>query len=224
MRDWENEYTFHIKSPQPVTIVSATVEVYRVKFFQRHYTLSPTTDLETSDTALPEQEFNPPTQFVTPHLNRPLVPSSRRTPEWVPRPEFKTARIVLSNLRDEKQILPTVPLGQIDVYSNDTVSLTFLMTDECQNHVTRLRHSLVQLLAEVVFQTDKGALIRTEPFLVTMLVPWHNSSVDTSASPRPAFSPNPKNLTIPTAPSFFLPSPRSTLPKEPAVPQASPGA
>ena len=125
VRDWENEYTFHIKSPQPVTIVSATVEVYRVKFFQRHYTLSPTTDLGNIQYRPARTGVQPAYAVCNAAPESAPRPEFKTAPEWVPRPEFKTARIVLSNLRDEKQILPTVPLGQIDVYSNDTVSLTF---------------------------------------------------------------------------------------------------
>ena len=107
--DWENAYDFTIRTEQtaPVTITAATVEIYRVKFLQKPYTLCPSENAKYVSYYAPvtkDERCEPPTS----------VPFQ---------PELGSHTFFLSKMTDEKSTLPTVSLGRIDVVGTRTIPL-----------------------------------------------------------------------------------------------------
>ncbi len=154
--DRENEYQFRIRTTTPITVTSAVLEVYRVKLLPKHYALCPTTDVKSIQYRPVEKHF--------------AYTTVCRGPEVAHRPEFKSHNVCLSGLQDSKSTYATIPLGKIDVTSDAVVSLNFSLDDDYRKEVERLRQSLVQVLAMVVFHTDDGNDIPSDPFLITIPV------------------------------------------------------
>jgi hypothetical protein len=159
VHDLEDTFQFKIRTSAtvPVTITGATVEVYRVKFLQRHYTFSPTSSFEAYTAfRMALQDGQCDDQY------QPLGVS--------PRPEFKSTTIIVPRSTDTRFTLLTKSLGQVDVTANETISLTFVLSPEWEKDISKLHQNLVQLLATVAFSRANGELIRSEPFLITLRV------------------------------------------------------